>query len=214
MREKVDFKKLDRKQKLGYIWDYYKLPILIGLFLLIFGTYVICEVVKGKEAVATLVTVNAEAGRGYEDTDFSDFMEKYDYNPTKQEVAVDTGYTLDSSNPTKDPYIYQALITIVSAGGADVVSADEGMFSCLAEAGGFRDLTEYLSEEELAEYEEDIVYVQLQGMEEEYAAGIRLDSDSWLVENGYYKEECIVGIAAGTMHEEGAERLLRYILFS
>lgn len=213
MREKVDFKKLNMKQKTGYIWDYYKLPILAGLLVLILSIYFIGEYVKNKEPVATLVAVNAEPGRGFADTDFSDFIEEYDYNPAKQEVVVDTGYTLDSSNPTKDPYNYQALITVVSAGAADVLSADEELFVYLAEAGGCADLKNFLSKEELAERKEDIVYVTIPGTEEQYAAGIRVGGDSWFGENGFYKDGCIVGIASGTIHEEGAARLLKYLLF-
>lgn len=214
MREQVNFKELNTKQKAEYIWDYYKLPILAVLIVIVIGAYLIGVVVKGTEPVATLVVVNAAAGRGYEETDFSDFMEEYDYNPAKQEVVVDTGYTLDSTNPTGNAYTYQALITVVSAGGADVLSADEEMFFHLAEAGGCADLAACLTEEELEELKDDIVYVKLEGMEEPYAAGIRLGSDSWFVKNGYYEDGCVVGIAAGTMHEEGAVRLLRYVLFS
>lgn len=212
MREKVDFKKMNTRQKAEYIWEYYKLPIVAVLLVILIGVYLIGVFTKGKEPVATLIAVNAAADGAFEKMDFSDFMEEYDYDSAKQEVAVDTGYTLDSSNPTGDAYTYQALITVVSAGGADVVSADEEMFFYLAEAGGYADLAGYLTEDELAELKDNIIYVKLEGMEKPYAAGIRLGSDSWFVKNGYYENGCVVGVAAGTVREEGAERLLRHLL--
>lgn len=212
MREKVDFKKMTGKQKAGYIWEYYKVHILVVIAVVAFLITIIHHYATAKEAVVTILPINAEnAGTGIE-PDFSDFMEEYHYDSKKQEIVVSSGYTFDSNDPTRSSYSYQALITVLSAGGADVVSADEQMYAYLAQAGICADLSEFYSKEELEQMGESVYYVTDPDTNEEYAVGIRMGSDSWMVKEGFYKEDYVIGIAGGSKYRDGAKQMLSYIV--
>lgn len=213
MEKKADLKSMTWKKRIGFIWDYYKWFIIIGIILIIALISTVKHFMTEKSSVAELILVNTESNSTSIVPDFSDFMEQYGYNADKEEIGVNDSYFLNiTSNDSSNLYTYQSLMTILAGGGVDVFCSDELLYENLAGSSTFADLSQYLSEEELAELEDDIYYITDEETGKTYPGGIELGKDSWVVEQTYYKKGCIMGIVNGSEKEEAAGRLFRYIL--
>ena len=221
MEKKADLKTMTWKQRIGFVWDYYRLVILAVVAVIILIGMTVHHYMTTKEDVSQIVLVNAKSMPADEEPDFSEFMEQYGYDTAAQEVVVNDAYYVDlTSTDTSNLYSYQSLQTVIAGGGVDVLGADEMVFEklCQHERSSdtypldIADLTQYFSKDELEQLKDYIFYVEDKDTGDTFAAGIRLGAGSWPVEHGYYDKECILGIALGSEHKEAAEQMFHYLL--
>lgn len=213
MEKKADLKTMTWKQRIGFVWDYYRLVILAVVAVIILIGMTVHHYMTTKEDISQIVLVNAKSMPADEEPDFSEFMEQYGYDTAAQEVVVNDAYYVDlTSTDTSNLYSYQSLQTVIAGGGVDVLGADEMVFENLAQSGAIADLAQYFSKDELEQLKDYIFYVEDKDTGDTFAAGIRLGAGSWSVEHGYYEKECILGIALGSEHKEAAEQMFRYLL--
>lgn len=217
MEQKTPFRELSGKAKLQYIWDYYKLPIGGVLILLAILISVIHYYATYKDPVLTLMLVNSSIDA--EDTtiqhSFDSFMEENNYNPARQEVAFSKNLFLDMSNPQGPTGQTLVSLDVMTGGrGISAIFSDPDNFDGLAERSYFLDITDYLTDEQIREHQDDLVYTADTDTNERYAAGIRLTKEKckWLQDTGAY-EECVVGICYDSNnHPDAQKALLTYLL--
>ena len=85
--EKAKIKQLPFKEKLRYIWMYFKIPIIVILFVLGFGTFLIVRIatnIPDNWLSLTFANTMARAGTGSEI--WTDFTEYTGYDLTKKKV--------------------------------------------------------------------------------------------------------------------------------
>lgn len=215
MEKKADFKTMKKSEIAGFIWDYYKWFIIVGVIVIAALVGTIRHFMSYKESVVQIALVNCDRAKLEEEgePDFSEFMEMYGYDTKKEKVSVNTGYDVDlDATSTAEVYSFQSFVALTAAGGVDVMAADEEAYKFIAECRTVASLEEYLPEELLEKYEEDIVYAENVDTGEDFPAGIRIEHNPWMVEHGFYQEDCVIGIGNGTEREEAAVRMLLYIL--
>lgn len=211
--KKANLKEMTPKERISYIWDYYKFWIIGVIVAVIAMIGIVRSITGSKNAIAQMVFVNASPECG--EVDMTDFLTQNGYDPAEDEVAVNTSFYLDlTSTDTNGMYTLQSLQTLIAAGGMDVLCADEKLYDFLGKNGAAADLSQYFSAEELAQLEDfgQIYYITDEETNVEYPAGIILDKDSWMVKNGYYDDTCIIGIVNGGLNPDAGLQILQYIV--
>ncbi len=137
--------------KIGYIWEYYKLPIvIIGIFLYIAG-YMIYGNLTHKDTVLYTALVNVSAGDAFKKELSTDFLDYLGANAGKEEVTLYDGlYLTEDESDTDYGYVYASntKITASIAGGLlDVVLMDKKAFDIFAKNGYLCNIEQLLIQE-------------------------------------------------------------------
>ena len=89
---------LHGKQKIQYIWDYYKLPAIICLIFLYIISYTVYGRFTRKEALLYTGLVNVSASEPFTDELSNGFLDFLDVDSSKKELRLYTGLYL-TDNP-------------------------------------------------------------------------------------------------------------------
>ena len=200
------------KQKILYIWDYYKLWILGGIFaiyLLISGIY---QYVTAKDVLLQMIMVN-----GYiplEETIFAeDYLTDSGYSTEDYEIVssrVELKMTTESY--AQDYYTMQSLIAQLTSGTIDIFSASPDIMKPYMTEGYFMDLREILSADEISQYENLLVYTTDEKTNETYPCAFDFTNNEWIKTHKYYTESCYFGIMYNSPNLEQAKDFLLYLL--
>ena len=90
----------------------------------------------------------------------------------------------------------------------DVFFADYNFFYSLGEFDYLADIREYLPEELLEKYKDDLVYVKSTETGKKYPIGIKLEKNAWVKETGWYPDTCVVGLADGLKNKDLAVKFI------
>lgn len=214
MEKKVYLKGMKPKDKVAYIWEYYKLPIiaviLVGAFLFSF----LWHFVTKKEVLANVMVVNAIVQDREDEQDmFSDFLKKEGYNAKKQQISLNDSLFVDpSSSDSSSMYSYQSLQTIMIAGGVDVFLSDEKLFDDLNKNTEFKDLSTILDPSTLEKYKDSIIMATDEETKTQYPSGIILKNNAWVEKKGLYKQDAVIGISISSKNDKVNKQILDMIL--
>ncbi len=158
--ERESIKTAPFKKKVEYFWDYYKIhTIVVIAVLLIVGSLAQTYLTK-KETVLYAAMVSGYASEDIIADLETEFMELIDADTKQYEAFISTSIYLDyETEDTNHMYGLQALVTLVASSEIDVFVSEELSFVTLAYSEMFMNLEEYLTEEELEQYEGKILYV-------------------------------------------------------
>lgn len=212
MEKKTAFKDLSKKAKVQYIWDYYRWHIIVAICLVAFVISMIVHYATYKESVLDIVMVNTL--NPYEESISStdEFFQQEKFTD-KEEISVDTSITFsEDDNYSTNYYSDQKLTLKLSVGGADILFAPEFVFQQYADAGSMMPLTDFLTEAELALYQDAIIYATDSETGETLPCGLKLTDNQWLSDNGYYTGTVYLGIAYATDSKDNAVDFFHYVL--
>lgn len=155
--EKEKWASMSWPQRIHYIWDYYKIPILIACLVLYVGGYFVYRQVTRKEPVlyTALANVPGEEPLTYLLTD--GFLDYANVNPSKNEVMLYANWYI--TDDSTDPNYQLAYATTVQTMATtqekmlDVILMDQTAFDHFAENGFLCDLEELLTREDPQLYE-------------------------------------------------------------
>ncbi|HHW58297.1 MAG TPA: extracellular solute-binding protein [Clostridia bacterium] len=213
--EKKDwFKNMTVREKVEYIWDYYKVHIIIGILVIyLLGTFT-SSVLNRKEYVLNIAFVGKYM-------DF-DRLNEFSKEVTKELVGDPSGkkqasidfYRLvkgPNGNFTLDPASTQKLMARMGAQDIDVIILDKNNFDILASQGAFLRLDEVkelnLSGLNVAKVEEPSNEVK-PGVYGIYVGW----NNKYLKNLGYDYNDKIVAIISNSLHKELAIRFVKWLL--
>lgn len=159
-REKDKMKDKSWKERLAYFWDYYKWYILIGLFALVLIGQTVVTKCNQKDAVMKGILIDA-----VEPLEAPAIVQTFYANngvdPSKEEIVLDTGFSLNSDLPDVVSTSYKMIHARVGAQDTDFVMGYEYAIQRLAYDSSrmFADLREVISAETLARLEGHIYYI-------------------------------------------------------
>lgn len=216
MEQKTPFKDLSTKAKFQYIWDYYKFPILgVALGIIVVISFIV-HFVTYKKPVLTLTFVNC--GVDTNDNTIPDslapFMSENGYDTSKYTIDLNKNLTLNMDTPNASTS--QDLTTLdvmIGAHSISAIFADADTFEALAERSYFVDISSYLSEDDLAQYQDDLVYTTDSDTNKSYPAGVHLTSDtcSWLKDTQTY-DDCVVGLCYEEGNDDTQKQFMHFLL--
>ena len=201
-------------KKLEYFWDYYKIHVMVTVFLACMFGSILHTIVSQKETLLSIALINA-----FPNTEDELLMEDFEtylgLNRKKQQVLIDSTYYLDddSTSPYATTYS-QKFSTNAMAGKLDVVLADSHNFEFYGNQGFFQDLTLILSKEMLDRYQDSLYYVDHPYDETSNLVpiGIQINSAPKIGEFACYPgAEAYYGIVTDTERIDYAISYLEYI---
>ena len=150
IKEQTDkFKDMTGKQKLDYIWTYYKWWIIGALAIIYIIVSVFKTVVRNSTPVyLSAVFLNSTLGDNASFCTLSDeFIEKYGVDSSAYDISMDYSIYLDDNYGNQASYAGQVkVISMYSAETIDILCGPEKILSGAADVGGYGNLSEILPE--------------------------------------------------------------------
>ena len=228
-------KTLHGPQKIRYIWDYYKLPIVVLCILLYIIGYSLYGHFTHKEKILYTALVNVSASDSLTEQLSTGFLDSLDQDTSKTTMQLYTGLYLtdDETNPYHE-YTYASRMKILASIDGkqlDVVLMNKEAFDAFSQNGYLCDLEELLSSEDVDLYnrlkphlvtntvilEDNSTDLQLdpsityQAVTEEHPFGLDLSQTSMISDAGF-SDIVYLGIIANSPRTEEAIDYVRYLL--
>ena len=228
-------KTLHGPQKIRYIWDYYKLPIVVLCILLYILGYSLYGHFTHKEKILYTALVNVSASDSLTEQLSTGFLDSLDQDTSKTTMQLYTGLYLtdDETNPFHE-YTYASRMKILASIDGkqlDVVLMNKEAFDAFSQNGYLCDLEELLSSEDVDLYnrlkphlvtntvilEDNSTDLQLdpsityQAVTEEHPFGLDLSQTSMISDAGF-SDIVYLGIIANSPRTEEAIDYVRYLL--
>ena len=233
-QEQETFKALDGRQKLQYIWDYYKLPLaVLCIFLYIIG-YSLYGHFTHKETLLCTALVNVSAGEALTEQLNTGFLDFTGADRKKEQLELYTGlYLTDDENSPYHEYTYASRMKILAAINnkeLDVVLMDKEAFDSFSQNGYLCNLEELLAAEDTALYNQLKPYlitntiilednsvdtvldpsVAYEAVTEEYPVGLDL-SQTGRVSKAGFDDAVYLGIVSNSLRKDAAVNYIRYL---
>ena len=147
------------KEKLAFYWEYYRLPVIVGVLLVAFLIYMVISLTLRKDTAFLGVFVNAHEGdsaKAY----MTAFAEEAGVDGKKQEIIADVSLSIVFSETISENTFssIQSIQSMIAAKEIDCMMADRDAFVFLAYSDYLIDLREFMSEKELAAFGEAVFY--------------------------------------------------------
>ena len=201
-------------KKWEYFWDYYKIHIIVTVFLACMFGSILHSIMTQKETVLSIAYINAFPN--IEDEIFIEDFESYlGLNLKKQQVVLDSTYYIDDESTSPYALTYsQKFSTNAMAGKLDVVLSDIGNFDFYGNQGFFQDLNTVLPPEVFEKYKDSFYYMDIPNDENNYQVpiGIKIDKAKKICQTcSYPNTDAYFGIVAGSEYVENALSYLYYL---
>ena len=210
-----EMKGLTPKKKVEHYIHYYGLVTVIIIAVIAFVIYWIIHITTAKTSVAGILAINSldtNDTTGVEEY-LDGLLEAEDYSTGKYEIELDTGIYAGDNVDSQSAYYGTLKIQAVLAGQTcDVVLVDESYVQTLVDMGPLEDLHVYLTDEQLADHEEDLIYYTDEETNETYPVAIKTNPDTTLftASDWYSGMEVYIGICVNTLDE--GDRFCKQIL--
>lgn len=207
------FRTLNREERLLFIWDYYKIPILSAAVTLALLVMVLVSWSGKKDVAMYAVFVNSDAAVVQTQPELLDALltqAGVDMDGKTVDITADLTLGRDYSNDT-DGQTIQILASLFGISGLDTFAAEQETFDRYATQDAFVDLSLFL-EPALYEKAGCAPYRYGNGEGREIMGGIVLYPGSALHEAGYYHEAVIIGVAANAQNLEEAVAFVKQLL--
>ena len=211
MEKKPDFKAMSTKTKVGYIWDYYRWPILLTII----GVGVLISIIYNRityrEPVLNVLMINCNNLFSNDDSGFHEFLTGYGYDPEESPVSLNASMYFPEDDYSQSVNELQVLSTLIAAGGQDIFFGRGAIFLNYAEQGAFQDLSTLIPADLLARYEDGLLYaVDEDGTS--YPCAVTITDNEWLTKNNYY-DSCYFGILYRGSNPETAVQFAEFLLY-
>ena len=211
--DKETLETLSGESKRNFIWDYYKIPILTSVCLLLILVIGLVSGLKKQDVAMYAVFVNAEYVDVQPDGEALDaLLAAGGMDMEGKSIDITADLSLGRAyNEEYDGQTIQILASLFGISGLDVFAADQAVFERYAVQDAFVDLSLFL-EPELWESKgyEAYTYENSDGVS--IVGGIVLHSGSPLHEAGYYYGEVVVGVAGNAENLDAAVLFIRQLL--
>lgn len=198
-------------EKIKYFWDYYKIHTLAAIVLVIIAANLIYTIATQKDSVLDVALVNTFLKEEYDSEELAaDFALYAGIDTNKYEISIDPDLFVDYEGT--DQYSYanlQKLTAMAAAGTLDVMLANDDYIDHNLNAGIFTDLHDFFTDEELARYEDRLIYREIQEYDEAIPIGIDVRDSKYLISDLIPAWFCP---ASTCQNPENAKLFLEYLL--
>ena len=152
------------KQKLSYFWDYYKWYVIIPLIIIIAVSTTIYNKVTAPDILLNGILLNCYNLETEQDSTselYQSFYERENINTEESEITLNTtlSYSTDESAASTNYSTLQALMAWTGASTLDFLTGNKEAMTDLSYRGYFVDLREFLTEEQIEQYEPYFLYM-------------------------------------------------------
>ena len=215
-RDRETLRRLEGKRKGRFIWDYYKIPILVLAAVLMLGAITIAATARHAKCALYAVFVNAAPADGMHDAAPLEALLAcggVDMKGKRVDLTADLylGAEFDAGD---DGRTIQVLAALFGISDLDFFAADPASFERYAVQDAFADLSVLIEPEYWqTRSETDLVYHE-NSDGRRVLEGIVLHDGSPLHEAGYFFGDIAIGAAANAENLDAAIVLIRELLSS
>ena len=189
------FRNMSAAEKLQYITDYYKWPILLFLLALAIGISAAVRMAGKKEPVLYFAQINTSFGSELEETLTTGFLEEAGYDLRKQEIYEYRDLYL-SRDPAEENHAYayaseMKVMASINAEQLDLVLMNREAYDLLSAQGYLLELPELCAEDDRELYQtlipymvENTVVLSDNSLEVTLGEAEQLQQDTEQVQNG------------------------------
>lgn len=186
-QENKKMKDMTFKGKCSYIWDYYKVPIIAGIILIILGTVFVRDFIEGsKPEYLSAEMVNTVFYFDETPTIREDFIEYAQIDTDIYNIGVDTSGQLDPEGYDQSTIaMREKLMAYYSSHSMSVLIAPENVVKLYDELGAHEDITNLFTQNEIDSYIArgyDVYYANEEG--HIYPAGFYIGASEYLQSQG------------------------------
>lgn len=209
--EKEKLMDMSFKEKLSYLWEYYKIHAAITVAVVALVIYIVYEIVTpdiNSQFYAAIINsaVSSEAMDEYGDA-FADYLQ---LDPTTQSVDLNDQFYLSTASETAAS-MQQVLTTYIAAGEVDVIIAPESDFKNYAYYGFVAKLSDELPTDVYSAFTDSFFISGTEEDSETNAYGIYLDNSDLFKDIKYNGESYILGIVANYGHTDNTIEFIKYL---
>lgn len=231
------FKDLHGTAKIQYIWDYYKLPIVVSCISLYIVGYIIYGRMTHKDTLLYTALVNVNAGETLTEELSLNYLDYLHANPSKETIELYTNlYLTDDETNQYYEYTYASSTKIVASIDAerlDVVLMDKEAFDAFSQNGYLYNMEEFLIQQSPELYsilqsslEKNIVILEDNALEAgldlsvsysakttEFPMAVNL-SQSSIIKQAGFNDVVYLGILANTPRIDEVVSYLEYLFLN
>ncbi|MGI6510090.1 MAG: hypothetical protein ACOX1L_05905 [Erysipelotrichaceae bacterium] len=201
------------KEKIQFIWDYYKIPIIVVLVTVSISLISFVSNL-GKENVAMYVVMVNSNDQFFEcdDTVFARKLIEAGIDMEGKVVDITADLILgQGNNQQAESETMQYLNALFTISDLDIFMAEEIYFELFVQQGAYADLNNYIEKDLLDKYCNDLYYYQ-NSSGQLIPVGIVLHADSIIHKAGYYHNDVVLGICSRAMNMDAAIKFVIQML--
>jgi hypothetical protein len=211
LTEKQKLKDMTFPDKMGYLWEYYRIhaAVLVGLIALL--SYIIYEIITPNietQFYAAIInnSISDEVWVQYS-TNFSEYL---DLDPKTEDIQLNYNFYLNS-NSEYTMSMQQALSTYIAAGEVDVIIAPESTFKEYVYNGFFEKISDQIPTDLYTSLADYVFISNTEEVPEKNVYGIYLTDTKLFNEQANNTDPYVLGILANAGHKENAAEFLRML---
>ena len=144
-KDEIPFRDMTPAQKRSYLWDYWKVPVLVVILAAAFFISMVYSMTHTKKPLLSVAVVDCDSDIGMQQH-LQDYAKAHDI-PEEQAVLTDTVVGIVSNGGGAMSQAGMAFYVRMQSGSEDLVVMPEEEFDEFAESGYFMDLTSVVPEE-------------------------------------------------------------------
>ena len=181
-----------------YFWEYYKIPTIAGIAVLIFICILAKDILNKKPYAIYAMLLNC-GGTQTQTTLQDGFTEYAGIDTSKEDCVMDTMNSFDVANMDSGTVATgEKIVAFMAGSDLDAVVADVSSFYHYSGQGIFMDLRDILTDEELKAVEDDLFYIDMG-----YINYLESDAYTEYITTGRYDENNRYAVMAAAHDEYG-----------
>ncbi|MCR4806897.1 MAG: hypothetical protein K5857_04410 [Lachnospiraceae bacterium] len=231
-QENIKLKDMPPKKKAEYIWEYYKIPIILVVAAIIFiVTFARDYRINKRPYYLDAIVINSDIAYSGENYLLNDYIEYAGVDTDTYNIAIDTQLILNEEKLDQITLANgQKIMALFAAGELDVVIGPDSIMNSYAASEAFEDIDGILPDDLKKSLEDagyEIYYATAYEDDDEgnpvpirtYAAGVYLDKSAYLssLEDGAFKtvtdsgKRPVFAIATRSARIENSLKLLKML---
>ncbi len=220
-------KNMDLKQKISYIWDYYKVHIMIAVVVIFAVSSFIHDKATSKDCVFFVAMLNSNVSSAVESDLFNDFAASLeDFDPEHETMTIDANYNIEGTDQVAYAFM-QRILADYNVGNIDATIATRDAIEQFASYQAYADLKEILPADLFNDLEAagwDFIYNTYEdpatGKTYTYPAAVNISScpaikkgftDAEGINVPYFDTECYYAISPNSLHTDTAVAFLSFL---
>lgn len=209
LTEKEKLKDMSFREKLSYLWEYYKIHALVTIGIIAIISYIIHSIVTPNvvtQFYAAFIdsSVDADVLENYR-TDFSDYLQ---LDPKTESIDFNTSFYF-GSDAQYAMNMKQALVTYVAAQEVDVIIAPESQFADYAYYGYFDKVSDQLPTDIYSNLTDYFYMSEVEGSSGQNAYGIYLTETELFKPYTDASDPYVLGIITNSKHKDNTIEFIR-----
>ncbi len=205
-------KRMSGRDRLWYVWEYYKYIIIIGILVLSCIISILINLLNPSNIYLNTITLNLPSASQKIPTQLTDGLHTAMGLDKYSEVKVEEFYINFKDQYTEQDYqSVQRLFTLIGVREVDIILTGQEELDALASQIAFFNLEDGLPQNLWNQLQSRIIYIDSGENAELYPAGIDISDTAFVRDCGYISQSVVFSIPNNTKNLEHCIEMLEYI---